>query len=101
MTLKNALAAGPVTATFASLKDPAVAGVLAQAGLFGPRRGESPGEASSRGPPCGRGPRKLIFDLIFGFYHLGASRAFSAIQRHRFVHGHVHIFIPMPWGPLF
>ena len=33
MTLKNALAAGPVTATFASLKDPAVAGVLAQAGF--------------------------------------------------------------------
>ena len=33
MTLKTTLAAGPMTATFASLKDPAVAGVLAQAGF--------------------------------------------------------------------
>ena len=42
-----------------------------------------------------------FFDIIFGFFHLGTSRAFSAIQRYRFVHGHVHILIPMPWGHLF
>ena len=46
-------------------------------------------------------PKGVLFDLIFGFFHLGTSRAFSAIQRYRFVHGHVHIFIPMPWGHLF
>ena len=34
---------------------------------------------------------------IFALFHLGTSRAFSAIQRHRFVHGHVHILIPMAW----
>ena len=34
---------------------------------------------------------------IFAFFHC----AFSAIQRHRFVHGHVHIPIPMPWGHRF
>ena len=48
-----------------------------------------------------RGPRELLFDLIFKFFHLGTSRAFSAIQRYRFVHGHVHILIPMPWGHRF
>ena len=46
-------------------------------------------------------PKGVPFDLIFGFFHLGTSRAFSAIQRYRFVHGHVHIFIPMPWGLFF
>ena len=39
----------------------------------------------------------ILFLTFFLFFHLGTSRAFSAIQRCRFVHGHVHILIPMPW----
>ena len=32
---------------------------------------------------------------------MGTSGACSATQRYRFVHGHVHILIPKPWGPRF
>ena len=41
------------------------------------------------------------FFIDFCVFNLGTSSAFSAIQRHRFVHGHVHIPIPMPWGHRF
>ena len=42
-----------------------------------------------------------FFNFIFCIFHLGTSSAFSATQRYRFVHGHVHILLPRPWGPLF
>ena len=37
------------------------------------------------------------FFADFCVFNLGTYGAFSAIQRHRFVHGHVHILIPMAW----
>ena len=40
-------------------------------------------------------------NLNFCISHLGTSSAYSATQRHRFVHGHVHILTPKPWGPHF
>ena len=46
-------------------------------------------------------PGDFFFDFIFAILDLGTSSASSAIQRYRFVHGHVHILSPMPWGLVF
>ena len=40
-------------------------------------------------------------NLTFCIFHSGTSRAFSATQRYRFVHGHVYILIPKAWAPQF
>ena len=37
------------------------------------------------------------FFADFWVFNLGTCSAFSATQHQRFVHGHVHILIPMPW----
>ena len=37
----------------------------------------------------------MIIMMISSWRH--EQHPFSAIQRYRFVHGHVHILIPMPW----
>ena len=48
--------------------------------------------------PC---PGIYFLTSFFHFFNLGTSSAFRAIQRHRFVHGHVHIPVPVPWGHRF
>ena len=40
-------------------------------------------------------------NLNFCVFHLGTSSAYSATQRYRFVHGHVHILTPKAWEPQF
>ena len=40
-------------------------------------------------------------NLNFCIFHLGTSSAYSATQRYRFVHGHVHILTLKAWGPQF
>ena len=53
-----------------------------------------------RGPRVWAGAPSSDFATPFTpLFHLGTSSDFSAIQRYRFVHGHVHILIPKLWGP--
>ena len=55
-----------------------------------------------RGPRVWAGAPSSDFATPFTpLFHLGTSSDFSAIQRYRFVHGHVHILIPKLWGPFF
>ena len=46
-------------------------------------------------------PVQLVRLVNFCIFHSGTSSACSAIQRYRFVHGHVHILIPKLWGSHF